>query len=38
MGIINFSLLNNQIEKLVTDFNKKRPFHYVVIDNFLDET
>ena len=38
MGIINFSLLNNQIEKLVSDFNKKRPFHYVVIDNFLDET
>ncbi len=38
MDIINFSFLNNQIEKLVSDFNKKRPFHYVVIDNFLDES
>ena len=38
MSIINFSLLNNEKEKLVADFNKKRPFHYVVIDNFLDET
>ena len=38
MSIINFSFLNNQSEKLVYDFNKKRPFHYVVIDNFLDET
>ena len=37
-SIINLSLLNNQIEKLVSEFNKKRPFHYVVIDNFLDET
>ena len=37
MAVINFSLLNNQIENLASDFSKKRPFHYVVIDNFLDE-
>jgi len=38
MSSINFSLLNDQKEKLISDFNEKRPFHYVVIDNFLDET
>jgi Rps23 Pro-64 3,4-dihydroxylase Tpa1-like proline 4-hydroxylase len=38
MGVINYPLLNNKIEKLTSDFKKKRPFHYVVIDNFLNET
>jgi hypothetical protein len=36
-SIINFSFLNSQKEKLLSDFNKKRPFHYVVIDNFLNK-
>lgn len=38
MSIINFSFLNSQKEKLLYDFNKKRPFHYVVIDNFLNKS
>ena len=37
-SVINFSFLNSQKEKLLSDFNKKRPFHYVVIDNFLNES
>jgi len=37
-SIINFSFLNSQKEKLLSDFNQKRPFHYVVIDNFLNKS
>ena len=37
-SVINFSFLNSQKEKLLSDFNKKRPFHYVAIDNFLNKS